>query len=1233
MISEVFRKFIDDHKSGLGIVELPTSIGKTFSTFECIAKYTQEWAEYKQTHKRNGDFRQIIVVTPLKKNLQASNKEVDELDGLERAYDRLGRRTEYREEVLFLDSITDILRNNTYMLSNPGTKIPAFIQQMPSFGNLQNKIKLFEAYDVFKNDREFTNKINDEARKGYFEFRRKICQAYKQEKNINENLTLTDIADREGYDWIYRLFPDLLIPRCKVMLMSFKKLIDGRVYEKPSCAFMSDQFLKNKIIFIDEFDSTKHTIKDSLAEEQSEDHVDFLQLFNSIFSGSKNLWLSDTFRQLDSTFEDRHNLQKLVEIAERRRSDYMLDHAYQTSEDMKDGAQTFIFNDNATRTISKTSPGLQLIVRETGWGRASLLMCRSSEKKEGDFYLEATIRWITGFLKRFANYTLHMATLYARHQNEQRKDGNMPQLSMEDAFRSYLYQYGISRDEMALNAQTKFLFSLSDASNISRKTKRGELRQGYDFYLDGFTYYSLLDGAHHNDNTIISMVDIPHTAESMLAKMSNNALVIGLSATAAIPSATGNYNLGWIEENINDYIDVISEYPEIDEEVTNFLHQRHQPYREGNIKVCTHVIDNGKIAQNKENLYGGDRRTPAPALSDFKKETAITIEKYIQGSLVNVNPSERDYCVLRYYNLMKVIKDFAQKKHMQSLLYMGTKSAEGDDGADNPSGKDKFDRWVIKKIIDAVNHELGLKGSSEEISCDYLYSMDFETSKERIKRRLADTDENGNPKVPERLVIISAYQSIATGQNLQYCAPAMYAQQCCKLVPRGGQNENSYLEKDIDGIYLGDITNLVSNFVKGKLTEKELIGSVFQAEELTAAYEISQETKEDSIQAAFNHLNETFGEKNVLRDCESIRSERTRTVIQAVGRIGRSNMRCQEINIYIDSSVLNGLHLPTLKRRYRTPEMDALIQEFIRSSKTVLNDETTKILNKAASKADNTAEVINRRRSSANHEGEWEPGIMKWWQDIREIVKKYPTASYEEYQGNDFIQESYIDNGGTPINSYLFSVNNRYYNHQRVWFGDAESFKNADKKHRPYKINEAPFICTMDEDNARLQTILAYPGLRSWWKEQGYADTIKAQPYIMSPYLYTEIYKGTLGETAGKYILEKETGIILDDITDPCKFEKADYVIHDRPDEYVDFKHYGIATMKDGAQEFDNIIKKLDNINGKRMYVINLLKGGSEGMLERSQRFRDGRIVVIPWMIDDKGNVNNDLKKELLING
>ena len=34
--------------------------------------------------------------------------------------------------------------------------------------------------------------------------------------------------------------------------------------------------------------------------------------------------------------------------------------------------------------------------------------------------------------------------------------------------------------------------------------------------------------------------------------------------------------------------------------VKNFLHQRHQPYREGNINVCTNVIDNGKLPKTRK---------------------------------------------------------------------------------------------------------------------------------------------------------------------------------------------------------------------------------------------------------------------------------------------------------------------------------------------------------------------------------------------------------------------------------------------------------------------------------------------------------------------------------------------------------------------------------------------------------------------------------------------------------
>ena len=38
------------------------------------------------------------------------------------------------------------------------------------------------------------------------------------------------------------------------------------------------------------------------------------------------------------------------------------------------------------------------------------------------------------------------------------------------------------------------------------------------------------------------------------------------------------------------------------------------------------------------------------------------------------------------------------------------------------------------------------------------------------------------------------------------------------------------------------------------------------------------------------------------------------------------------------------------------------------------------------------------------------------------------------------------------------------------------------------------------------------------------------------------IYKGALGEVAGKFILEKELGLILQEIEDPEKFESFDFV-------------------------------------------------------------------------------------------
>ena len=1236
MISDVFRQFIDSHKTGLGIVELPTSIGKTYSTFECIAKYTEDWAEYMKTHERSS-FRQILFVTSRKNNLQngrrySADGEENELQGLRKAYANRDRLDKYDEEVLFLNSLPEILKDNLQTLTSSKV-IQPYLCKLPEYEKLTKKVLQMTTSQALQEDPELYAEVSKEATKLYFEFRKRILPAYRHEKNENRKMTLADLGEMEGYNWIFNLYPDLLIPKRKVLLMSFNKLLDGRVYERPACAFRSNQFLKNKIVIIDEFDSTKQTVKDSLAAEQSEHQVDFLQLFHNIYSGAKTIWASPSFEEIDQKLEDiNYSLEKVMERAEKRRHDYKLDYTYKTDGDLRDTNQAFIFMDNATRTITKTGGGMQIVARPSD-GSVSLLLCRQEDKQPGDFYLDGTIRWVTGFLKQFANYVQRLASNYAEQRNKEADEMAEASMSFEDAFRSYLYKYGISRNEMTPNHPTRLLMDMADASNISSRRKSG-LRQGYDYYIDGFTYYSMADAPHHDDNTIVFMVDIPITAESLLVKMSKSALLIGMSATAGIPSATGNYNLNWCQDNVEDYIDLVEEYPELAQEVDDFLRKRYEPYRDGRIVINTHVIDNGKAAQNQSYLLGDGRTVPCKILREWgiPDKEAILIERYIRQSLQRVSQKEYNYSVLRYYNLLKVMLDFAGRKHMQSLIYLGSKAAAGNEEDNEPTGKNKFDKWIIRKLVNAVNHRLKLSGN-EKIDVAYVYAKGFDATMDNIRLRLSDSNADGTPKVPERLIIISAYASVGVGQNMQYPAPSAYLQHLVRLTPRGEEKSDTYRDKDIDGIYLGDITHLVSNFGTDKITEKDLIMNIFQAEELNANWEITPETKEKNIRTAFNHLGESYPSANELRPCESIRSERSRQVIQAVGRIGRSNQRCKEINIYIDSSVLYGLHKDTLERRFTSPEMEEITRLFVQSNTFTATEQQLLILNRAATMSDRTSEAVNRRRKAAQHEGYWETGVMEWWQEMRELVKKYPTATQEERDSIPFIKFNYIDNGGQPVCDYLFSVNNRYYDHQRVWFGDEEGFIHADEDHRPYpksRDDNSPLVLAMSEENLRLDIILKYPGLRKWWVSKGYAEHIDPKPYIMSPFLYTEIYKGTVGEEAGRFILQSETGWHLSDITEPEKFENADFVIEDKPGEYVDFKHYSAVTVREGSKELTHALEKLESMGGKRMYIMNIIKAGGD-MIERPKSFFGKRIIVFQWMINEDGMANQYLKKLLLL--
>ncbi len=163
--------------------------------------------------------------------------------------------------------------------------------------------------------------------------------------------------------------------------------------------------------------------------------------------------------------------------------------------------------------------------------------------------------------------------------------------------------------------------------------------------------------------------------------------------------------------------------------------------------------------------------------------------------------------------------------------------------------------------------------------------------------------------------------------------------------------------------------------------------------------------------------------------------------------------------------------------------------------------------------------------------------------------------------------------------------------------------------------------------DARLEKILAYPGMRAYFSQQGWATAFQDCDYILSPALFHNIYKGALGEVAGKFILEQQLGISLLEMDAPACFALFDYKINDSV--YVDFKHWKSNMHMNQDQMREKCRNKLHQLHGKRVYIINLFY--SEG--SKSTCSSDMEIVEITGLIREDNTLNPEaielLREEL----
>ena len=1161
-------------KKGLVEIPLPTGFGKTHAVMQAMSVMAD-----RETGSFS-DVKRIIYTTTLKKNLP--------VEKLRDYY-----KGDFDKEVLLLksnvDSLIDFHANGGLSKIPEKFKDDAFYKMVKRLDHLKT---LQAKKEKSSDDFEFIQELKEHANEDEQVFRKHIRSILRENFRTSVEQKKA-IKKRSEFQWIGELYPYIFIDDKKVIFMSMRKLLSGlSPLAGSGNSLLTEEFLNGSILFIDEYDATKKDVKDEIIEEQLRERLDLIRVFRSVHSALHSERFSNDL--LDVLHMDDYTLQKFYESiiihANELYERFHLGLSYRQEDGLVDRKKNFLFYDSQFQTILEKGKYTIFAQEDKARHRMSITKGESDSSIDGNIAIQDLLRKVDAFMKRFSYFIWRWANAYMIKENSKRterkaKDGiDLDMMTVDNAAYSIIDKFLSDRQEK------RIIFSYYSKMNM--QAMRDGQRLPYSYFANGFTMFELEDNDANNDDTMMSMVKIKDTPESIMAFIAENALVFAISATAAIPSATGNYCRDYLKDVLKDKFHSL---PEEDAGLTDYIRKeletRNEPYRnEIGIEVSDVPEDEELIKERLINCFA-DKESAKLCLNKIEFETS------------ELGEEKCSYYANKYMRLAYVVRLFANQKDQQTLLYLGKALPKDSDGS-------TLKKNVLDYIIEMANIDAGLKGLNM-IQPAILTSSNFDETKEQICERL----KNG-----EKLIIFSSYQTVGAGQNLQYPVNESYRDNVVTL-PHSYNYEKE--ERDIDSIYLDDITYLTENINDIKHFDiKRNMYHLMQVMECFGNYEISVEAKRELVKAGFNSLQNILPKCNVsLNDAQSIKFHVTRDVIQAVGRMGRTCLRNKHISIYIYEKVLRQLDYNTLMAEFNSEEVKAIGKKLKTKEVTACIDNQLRL---AMLRANTISIQVSGKILSTvkrNFKGEWSDNDMRLWKELRELVLKHPTANEEDLADDDL--RAYYINGLQPLSKYLFSVNNNSYRNIHVWFADEDSFRKS--KQIIKDENGRLVVHKCSEDDARLQMLLNIKGIRELFQKRGYAEHFQTKKYIMSPALYTNIYKGALGEVCGRYIIENSTSLKLKEIQDGNQFEYFDYRIEDYPNVYIDFKHWKIssASYNDKDAIMTEIRTKMDKIGAQRVYIIGILKD-SESIANISA---DERIVTIPYLVDENAKIARNMLK------
>ena len=830
-------------------------------------------------------------------------------------------------------------------------------------------------------------------------------------------------------------------------------------------------------------------------------------------------------------------------------------------------------------------------------------------------FLNELNQWIG---KRFTFMVMAAIELYKENVSKTTADSSNTQLSESssaEALGSILHQLNLYDLIDSINKQ---LQALSGRKHLNKSSDR-------TYHTRGISLIEIGRPINTNDSVFFNDRGFDVSPTGMLASyVEQGATVIGISATANCESVIHNFDIDYLKSRLSgSFVQLAHD----ERQAIDDYYQSMRDYERQNIQLHVTAIssDISSLLNAFCDVYYSAQHKTKPNIKDPSIEDSLKQQVLSKLDLLEENTAaENCFYKLEWLNkLCQAIEYFYQSidqsnRYMMAMLNRFVNKATA-----------SFLREYIKFLDDKYLGPIpNIKTQLfTRVDSAFLKQGNFDS---HVKHALSNTHD--------RVIVLTTYQTLSSGANPDYAFADWETNNLRLVAPR------SYAQStDIDTMYLERGTHIISASDNPEMALNSRLTLLAQGMALYEAGQLSEQAKRKWVRTIIHSA-------NMPQACMTIKwhhyNHKTksdyiaaccRDIEQAIGRSNRTAFKRPHIYLMYDAELQPILASDDRPDAITSHEYKALIAHAKdnysadNSSNNYYSSQSKefkRLHNQAQKLSQRSNQYINTLLGkiqilSTIESPEERKKIINNWQSLRAIAGREPSSIMQ------------------PVHEWC-----RNYVQTPDKFGAGGYFYqyNSESDFNTYQFFDQGYRSEVSARDCRLDIMMKNSIIKSYFEECGLATQwhVNAE-YVLTPPMYTNIYKGLLGEAGGSAILQKY-GFTLTELPDEV-FEVFDNIVHYNDHfAWIDFKHWDqdkwghvpdevkLEAMKKLANKVDQLSNPLNGSSNK-LIVCNLMDNLSGDDEQNNIQYYDAnfyvaspavaRIMTITGLIDSQSGDTN----------